>query len=80
MKNKERHNASLRALRRLKNKYKDEYKVLYEQELAVVNLKAKGYVIDKDKLKDEVQTIIAERLMNKEYLGALMQEVGTIHE
>lgn len=83
MEDKQRKKASKKALIRLKNRYPNDYLEFYREELAVLGLTARKQrynIIDKDKSKDKVQKIIAERLLSREYLSALMQEVGSIRE
>lgn len=68
--------AQKRAFYRLRDKYPKQYEKFYVEELAVLGLKPRKKKHAKEKVytPEQVEKIIAERMMTTEYLGALMQE------
>ena len=78
MQSNKRNVARKRAFYKLRDKYPKQYHKFYLEELASLDLKPRKVVKkstkDKDVAPEQVEKIIAERMMSTEYLGALMQE------
>lgn len=68
--------ARKRAFYKLRDKYPKQYEKFYIAELETLGLKPRKQKTKKDKTftPEQVEKIIAERMMSPEYLGALMQE------
>lgn len=78
MQSNKRNVARKRAFYKLRDKYPKQYHKFYLEELALLDLKprkvVKKSVKDKDVAPEQIDKIIAEKMMSTEYLGALMQE------
>jgi len=78
MQSNKRNVARKRAFYRLRDKYPRQYEKFYIEELGALDLKPRKKkrkpVKETDVTPEQVEKIIAERMMTTEYLGALMQE------
>jgi len=78
MQSNKRNVARKRAFYKLRDKYPKQYQKFYLEELAVLDLKPRKSkrkpVKETNVAPEQVEKIIAERMMTTEYLGALMQE------
>lgn len=77
MKDKVRNKARKLALYKLRDKYRKQYEKIYEDELkqlGVENKRKKKRVSEVTLTNEQIDKLIAQRMMSKEYLGALMQE------
>lgn len=77
MKDKARNIARKRAFYKLRDRYRKQYDKIYEDELkklGVENKRKKKRTSEVTLTDEQIDKLIAKRMMSREYLGALMQE------